>query len=427
MPFETDLTRVYIKLSARQPEISLLTVMNSPTFNPHHFLLPYNWLITEEQVGPYCGLYSAKVAFQYGFPEAKLPLVRKLGAKDQSSIRQFAKSAGITQFGEIFNVESYLVLAKKYKIEGCEILAVDQTSVESFVKTICDKLKQGFTLISSCDVTPDGFLSNKKGLGAHWATILGYFYLEDQCYFCVYEGKKVYRCWSGAELFKSNQQLPLDNPNKYFYKDKCSKEYVCLSVLKKENNVSKINEIKETTLEKFRFTLFAVPAPELKKPIDLNNDKFLSAQLIHYAKEDDFKKIIELKKLKSTISLDVQDSHGNTPLIWAARRGYLDMMIGLIQNQAALHIKNNNGNDCLMSFTNYLKGQMRQENFTQAWDVLQRQDELEKIIPIHFNEINLFLRNALQDFIEEDQLKEDTRIRYQEMLTSLRSVKRLRK
>jgi hypothetical protein len=401
MPYEIDLTQLTIHSIER--EIPFIELISHPHFDQNNYVIPSVWPDAESQEGSNCGLYVGVTAFRYGFPEAKIPPVRK-HKQAILSFRKIAKDEGLTTFGEIFDVDAYPVLAKRFQLKGCESIKLDNYNEEQYTHYICDKLKHDFSLIISCDITNDGFPGNQKGLGAHWAHIFSYFHINNQCYYLVYQGNKTYYMWSAKALYDCNKQLPIENPHQFFYKTP-SKKYIKLDNKLPSDKVSIVKEVKLNHLKHFRFTLCAVPTPELKNNIQLKSKVVLEAQLIHYAKKGDLVRLIELKKSAPDLSLNTKDKNGDPALIWAASKGHIDTMAWLIKNGADPKVVDSDFNHYEKYFVDYLENCIRWEKFDTIAELLKKQAELSSLINLSFDSFKIKLKEKLQSYEDEGALE----------------------
>lgn len=238
------------------------------------YWIPSLWPVGKQQHGHTCGLYALDTALRYGYGRSDIdtPPARKDKIKNIISLRQIAKEKGLTSFGEIFNVNSLKVLTDHFKFSNCEILKLNIKDSQKYTQAICNKLKQNYTIIASCDL--DGYFpGNSKGLHTHWVVIFGYFYLEDKCYLLTTQYGHYY-LFPADKLFQSNKQLPEKNPKSYpnyiYYKNKDSK-YGYFRKKKPHEDLSglKIKYAIEDSLDDFRFSLFCIPVIDAPPCVDI--------------------------------------------------------------------------------------------------------------------------------------------------------------
>lgn len=259
--------------------------------DPDRTWIPTEWpSLKDPQTGYSCGLYALHKSLLYGFGKTRsIPPARKNKSKDIISLRQIAKGPSHkphSEFGEILDKETFTYLTEYFNFPGCNVvqLTKEEETEEAYTNAILQQLKKNNSVITSCDIN-DGFPSVENGIATHWGLIFGAFYLkksgddksnkDDGLQLIVLQYENFY-VWSARRLFESNQRLPQKNPRAYphyyYYKEKIGQsknEFFCKEYyLPQKPGFIRRYAIGDN-LDRFRFSLFAVPAPPLKNRLSL--------------------------------------------------------------------------------------------------------------------------------------------------------------
>lgn len=245
--------------------------------DPNDHVIPVVWPTPQEQRGNCCGLYALSIALNYAYPTLKLPPARKDGKKNIISLREIAKKKMLTSFGEIFDVRHFKKIADTVLANNCKAAITVHSNEQEYVDSLCRKLKEGNTLIVSCDLKGQSDAPGLgKGLRTHWALIFGYVNLDGVRHFLVTQYGKYY-LWSGDSLFHSNRFLPIENPKVKpdwaCYKNKVTKQSFFQREDKQLNASStwEKRHVIEQDLLLFRFSHFSIPTPHLENKLKLKD------------------------------------------------------------------------------------------------------------------------------------------------------------
>lgn len=248
----------------------------------------------ENQRNNTCGLKALEVAADWGFPDSKLPRARK-HAKDPSakekeeskslpvSLRQKAKSLGLTGIGEIYDVGHFKVLTNDIEeLKASHPLQYTPTEsesdIEKYTEWLCAAL-QDHSVIVSVDIGKNGFPAENKGNNTHWVLAWGIVTLrdthreklkdklKDNTYILVTHWGKHY-LWPIEKLYASNKQLPaMESARQGQYRKIRQDDKIDYLKIKEGEMIppgTKLYTVKAASLDNFRFTGFAVPAPPFK-------------------------------------------------------------------------------------------------------------------------------------------------------------------
>jgi hypothetical protein len=194
--------------------------------------------IVNQQEG-YCGLaafagavnnsgYLPKPIYASSYEKRQ---TKSLEDKDDSDILlyQLTKNPSPVEFA-IYDVDFFEELAKKVNVPG-KAVKLDQLCTEDeYSKAIREALNNEYVLLLPCDNGDNDMPTINGGTRTHWVLGFGYWGVCDNDYKIAVTHHGKYCIWSLRDLYKSNQQLPNENPL-----------------------------VKNEKLDKFRFTFFKIP------------------------------------------------------------------------------------------------------------------------------------------------------------------------
>ncbi|MBV9576527.1 MAG: sel1 repeat family protein [Gammaproteobacteria bacterium] len=211
------------------------------------------------QIGPYCGLAAFAAAINYSgclsYPVYATAHEKKLAGKGDclhetqdilfEQLKHFipVKEKWRTEEGEIYNVKLFSQLANHYGIHHCEVILKEDYTQEEYQAALLGALKENKMLVVACEST-HGVLAYNQGKTTHWVLVPGYWVDKDNIAHVIAMHHHLYAKWSVEDLFKCNQQIPIENPNKL-----------------------------DGHLKKFRYSLFSVPVIAAQAMQDKNNQK----------------------------------------------------------------------------------------------------------------------------------------------------------
>jgi hypothetical protein len=251
----------------------------------YSYWIPLTWPTPLEQRGHCCGLYALEMALRYANPGKSVPPARKNGDHRFKSLREVAKAAGFSAFGEIFNVNYLKRIADSFGFTTSTPLQITHLPYTLYKRKLCNLLLMGNSLIAACDLggkndTP----TPSKGIRTHWALIFGFFYCDNECQLLVTQYGKYY-LWSLKSLYESNFSLPENNPrsgsNYLYYKNPQTKNesFTKFDKSLSPSILSKARFSTELSLAHFQFTLLATPTKALQSSINLLSTKASEALL----------------------------------------------------------------------------------------------------------------------------------------------------
>jgi len=208
----------------------------------------------KSQRGPNCLCYALEKAIH--FPARK----DKNNDNYPTSLRAQAKKMGLTMVGGVFRRQDIEKLTTELKLPGKNI-EVDSKSETAYTKSLCDAIKAHNMLIVSVDLDQNnGLPGKKKGYGAHWVLVVGFFVMKNapyECFFIVSDNTH-YSLWSAKRLFNSNAALPKENPFAHLYYHKKKSKIKSRKHFPIDADIQKITD--EATLDHFKFSVFAIPS-----------------------------------------------------------------------------------------------------------------------------------------------------------------------
>ncbi len=278
-------------IQTTQGEFQFIDFVIEKNIHPSILHLPAIWPPTTDQVGPCCGIYAFKHAWENSgiVPRGFIPPARKydLNPSEKNdftySLRSICKKNSLTVYGAIYNIFYFAHLAQLVKLKGGFPVIFSRIEHE-YIHKICQVIDSGYTLIIACDLKNDtDFPGPHSGRRTHWSTILGYIFFKQSCYFLVTQYGNYY-LWSAKALYKSNFEMPLINYHFGYHGKNKNPETGDSSYLKvkdlKQTSGIKLAHVKERTLRDFKFTGYAVPSPYVQNAVNC-----LPALIAGYAKK----------------------------------------------------------------------------------------------------------------------------------------------
>lgn len=194
--------------------------------------------IVDQQKG-YCGLAAfAEAASNSGY--LSKPIYASLHEKKQSGSLEYKDNSDVLLYQltgnpdpvdyPIYDVDLLEKLADKVGVPGKAVKLSSLCTEEEYSKRILEALNNHYALILSCECGDDDMPMANSGRRTHWVLCFGYWVEDDNNYKLAVTHHGKYCIWSLCDLYKSNQQLPYENPL-----------------------------IEEGKLDKFRFTFFKMP------------------------------------------------------------------------------------------------------------------------------------------------------------------------